>query len=180
MDPQQMRDDRWPPSTMEEFLVRDEFIRRFGFAVLTPEAVEAIRPHNPILEVGAGSGYWAWELQQAGVDVVATDPGTGRYRCVGGDGWSSWTSIKKITALRAIRRHPTRTLLTVWPDLADWPVKALRAYRGKRVIYVGEFNGATADQAFHDLLERDFEEERIVTLPVFYGLHDRLMIYRRR
>jgi hypothetical protein len=41
--------------------------------------VQVLAPYAPIVEVGAGSGYWAYELRQAGVEVVATDPGTGRY-----------------------------------------------------------------------------------------------------
>lgn len=181
MDPRRMRDFfSWPPTMMEEWLVRDDFIRRFGFAVLTPEAVEAIQPHAPILEVGAGSGYWGWELRQAGVEIVATDPGTGRY-VVSYDGWPElWMEVKRMTALEALDRYPTHTLLMVWPDMAEWPVEALRAYKGKQLLYVGEYRGATADDAFHDLLESDFEEERVLALPVFYGLHDRLMIYQRR
>ena len=184
VDPREMRDDLLPrrriPS-LDEFALRDDFIRRFGFAILTPEAVEAIRSYAPILEVGAGSGYWAWELRHAGVEVAATDPGTGRYHAVSDDGWPEpWTEIERITALEALDRFPTHTLLMVWPDLAEWPAEALRAYKGEWFLYVGEYQGATADEAFHDLLESDFEEERVINLPVFYGLHDRLMIYRRR
>lgn len=37
----------------------------FGFAVPNRRALETIAHNSPILEIGAGSGYWSWELQQA-------------------------------------------------------------------------------------------------------------------
>src|SRR5260370_1008891 len=59
--------------------VRDEYIAKFGFAVLDDRAIDALRPYGPFIEVGAGSGYWSYELRVAGLDSLPTDPGTGTY-----------------------------------------------------------------------------------------------------
>lgn len=180
LDPAQMTDDWHHLRVANEFRIRDDFIARFGFAILTPEAIRVIRRYNPLLEVGSGSGYWAYELRRHGLDVVATDPGTGRYHRVPGGRWKPWTDIEPVDAAEAIRRHPDRALLVVWPDFDAWAGEALARYTGSTLLYVGEWRGCTADDRFHELLERDFEEEAVVALPVFAGIHDRLMILRRR
>lgn len=56
-----------------EHLDRFAFIRKYGYAIPNDAALDEIAKHSPILEVGAGNGYWAYELTKRGVDVVATD-----------------------------------------------------------------------------------------------------------
>lgn len=181
LDPATMT-DRWrlDDNFMHEHKVRTEFIARFGFAILTPEVVAALRPYSPLLEVGSGSGYWAYELRNDGLDVIATDPGTGRYGGVP-NGWTPWTAIERLTAVEAVRQYSERALLMIWPDYGvGWAADALDAYAGRYVLYVGEGSGgATADDRFHELLEKRLEEHLVVPLPVFNGLHDRLMVWRR-
>ena len=55
-------------------LIRQHYIAAFGFAVLDQATVQAVRPFAPLIEAGAGTGYWTWELQKAGINIVATDP----------------------------------------------------------------------------------------------------------
>lgn len=48
--------------------------QRYAFAIPDDRAVSAIVRHAPkIVEVGAGTGYWARQLADAGADVVAYD-----------------------------------------------------------------------------------------------------------
>jgi hypothetical protein len=50
-----------------------------GFAIPNYAAIQAIRECGKIVQMGAGTGYWAGLLQQAGVDIVTYDlhpPGT--------------------------------------------------------------------------------------------------------
>jgi hypothetical protein len=48
-------------------------VQRYAFAVPTREALETISQYAPIVELGAGTGYWAWLLRRRGVDCVAYD-----------------------------------------------------------------------------------------------------------
>lgn len=160
--------------------VRDAFIAKFGFAVLTAATVEALRAYAPYVEVGAGSGYWTHELQRAGIDAVATDPGTGRYGCVP-DGWTRWTAVAKMGGVKAVRAHSDRTLLIVWPDYEKrWAATTLAAYGGAVVVYVGERGGCTADARFHALLDEGFALKEEIVIPQFPGIHDRVMVYERK
>lgn len=55
--------------------MRSQLVTRYGFAVPSDEALTAIERCSPrgVVELGAGTGYWAFLLQQRGVDVVAFD-----------------------------------------------------------------------------------------------------------
>lgn len=44
-----------------------------SFGIPSEEALEAIAACAPLVEVGAGTGYWSAVLQQRGVDIVAFD-----------------------------------------------------------------------------------------------------------
>lgn len=53
--------------------VRTFACRAYAFAVPSAEALAALAKHGPLVEWGAGTGYWAAMLQRAGADVVALD-----------------------------------------------------------------------------------------------------------
>lgn len=134
-----------------------------------------------VVEIGAGSGYWAWQLAQAGVDVAAYDPHPpgpdnmfNRHRLYhpvgGGDHEKS-------------ADHPGRALMLCWPSYgAPFAKQALHRYRGDTVVYIGEGEGGCcADDRFHRILERDFEEIGRSSFHVTYwGIHCDLTVSRRR
>ena len=159
---------------------RAEAIRRFGFAILTDAAVQGLLAYSPLLEVGAGACYWAHELKIAGADIIATDPDP--LSCVRFEPMKLWLEPERLTALEAIAKYPSRTLMMVWPSLRDsWAYDALEAYRGDRFIYCGEgWGGCTADDAFHELLDRGWVEERNFDIPSWFGVNDYCSAYRRK
>ena len=52
---------------------RDWLARLYAFAVPNTAALAELSTHAPIVEIGAGTGYWASQLKNMGVDVVAYD-----------------------------------------------------------------------------------------------------------
>jgi hypothetical protein len=164
-------------------LSREAHIKEFGFAVLTEEAVETIAQYGPCLEVGAGSGYWSYELRKVGVDIIVTDPeppGEGSknpYPFA-----KTWLEIERLTALDAIAKYPNRTLLTVWPSYdSAWTGEMLQTFQGNRIVYVGEgHGGCTGDDVMHEHLEAHFDVIETLDIPRFLGLHDSLTVYKRK
>ena len=168
----------YSPNSREQNILRTQFINRFGFAVLDYGAVETIRPYGPILEVGAGLGYWTHELGRAGIDAVATDPDTrGRW-----PGMPHWTNVEILNALEAIEKYPRRNLLTSWPDRDDpWAAQVLTEFQGETVIYVGEGEfGCTGTPEMFKVLRSRFQPEKYYDIPTFRSLCDRLEIWRRK
>ena len=175
----------WTRGTQESY--RWEMIPRYSFAIPNDRAIAALAALSPLVEIGAGRGYWAYLLQQAGADVLPFDTYPKRYA---DSGWwrpgcgEPWTKVLRGGPERA-GRYPERTLFLCWPPHGDGMAsRALRAYRragGQRVAYVGEGDGGcTGDEAFHRALERDWQEARLVRLPHWSGINDWLWIYRRK
>lgn len=171
---------------MKETSVRESYIDQFGFSLLSMKAVEAMRPYQPIVELGAGSGYWSYELKRFGIDVIATDPFDEQFwsfRKKERERWQKlYTDIEKLNSVEAVRKYPNRVPLIVWPSYKEsWAADALDIYTGSVVIYFGEGEGcATADDRFHQLLDTNFADQIHVRMPHFWSCYDRWLVIARK
>lgn len=133
-----------------------------------------------VVEPGAGGGYWAWQLAQAGVDVIAYDPADpAGSKFTSGEPW--YPVLRDDHGVTA--RHPDRSLLLCWPSYDEpWGAWSLAAYKGTQVFYIGEGQGGCcATDEFFDLLEAEWEEAGISPHHVTYsGIHCSLTEYRRK
>jgi hypothetical protein len=150
----------------------------YAWAVTCPEALSALVACGPIVEIGAGTGWWAMRLTESGGDVVAYDNKPYQnYWCA-----RRWHPVRR-GGTRMAARHPDRTLLLCWPagDVGyDAAVAHLEA-GGSTVAYIGEQGaGCTGDEQFHELLEERYEPVADADTPQWDGLHDHLVVYRRR
>src|SRR5262249_5941606 len=80
-------------------------------------ALHAVAGVGPIVEMGAGTGYWTALLRRRGVDVVAYDraPGVGCSWNGDGAGGPVLHTRGLVGEPEALARHPRRSLLLVWP-----------------------------------------------------------------
>lgn len=161
--------------------------RLYSWAVPTGEALDAIVEHagGGVVEIGAGSGYWAHLLAGRGLDVVAYDvqpwPNPDPERVKWTDGRTPWHTVSwypvELGDHRAVIEHPERTLLMVWPSQAEWPAEAVEHYEGSTVVLVGEWRGGqTGSGRLFDLLD-EMELVDEVALPCWYGCKDRLRVF---
>jgi hypothetical protein len=163
---------------------RRTFCQQYSFAIPSEAALALIAQHAPILEVGAGTGYWAHELSQRGVDIVATDvvvsseadehPHYGFNK--------QWHLVLEMPGVEAVARFTDRTLLLIWPSYFDkWAAEVLAAFPGDTLIYIGESEGGCcADEDFFRLLDNHWEEKETLDLPQWFGIHDYLTLYQRK
>lgn len=171
-------------SSIFHIALRQVGISRYGFAIPDRRALLLIKRHSPngVVEIGAGSGYWANLLTKCDVPVVAYDPSTGKYR--NGFKYGSHFEINVAPHDKALAdgAHKEKTLLLSWPDYQDsWPSEALTLYKGDTVAYIGEGSGGcTGDDKFHEILENEWQEVADYVIPVWWGVHDRLYIFRRK
>ena len=157
--------------------LRHQFIDLFGFAVLNRAAVEAIRPYGPLVEAGAGTGYWSRELQEAGIDIIATDPNPQELW----PGSFTWTQVHRLTGVQAVRHHPDRNLLLCWPSMDRWPSGIIERFQGDHLIYVGEpRSGCTGNNPMFDVLENRYRLVSHHRIPQFLDIRDALYVYQRK
>lgn len=117
--------------------LRWEGVELFSFAIPTEEVVAHLASLSPILEIGAGTGYWAHELRLAGADVVATDPDP--YSCCRAADRGVWEKPVVMTAGEAVLLHPDRNILVVWPSMGgNWAAAAADLSHAKTVAQVVE------------------------------------------
>jgi hypothetical protein len=173
---------------------RKELAAVFAWAIPDDPALAMAARHSPLLECGAGTGYWAALLAGGGADVLATDvsPAGGGS----GDGGNPnpfhrthrpWAEVAALDAGRAVRAYPGRTLFLCWPPFDDDAASyaPLRAYRGDVLLYAGDvpgrdgMRGATGTARFHRELALNWTPTEQAALPNWPGLGDRLVAYRR-
>lgn len=170
----------------------------YSFAVPTDEALDAIASYGPVVEIGAGTGYWASLLEDRGCDVVAYDLLDEAFHKWFPTGTGLLYADVQRGGVEKAAEHADRTLLLVWPPMSSMAIDALRAYAlagGRRLVYVGEgYGGCTADDAFFEALhtgcrsdwdtvvclhKTPWREVRAVEIPQWDGLHDYLAVYER-
>ena len=119
---------------------RRELVRQFSWAVPSDGVIyDLTNRYKAIVEIGAGTGYWASLLKKAGAQVMPFDahkPSDGHnpynHRV-------EWESIYEGGPDVLYKISPNMSLLLCWPPYNN-PMGAncLKAFKGSRVIYIGE------------------------------------------
>lgn len=172
---------------------REVLVRRYAWAVPTDEALDELAKHAPLVEMGAGTGYWASLLRARGVDVIAYDktpvgnPELPNPWHSEREGLPLGAKIVPFTevlcgAPAVLAQRADRSLFLCWPPYSDpMAYDSLMAWEGKTLVLVAEgTGGATADEPFWERLDELFECVAHVRLPQWPGLHDVMTVWRRR
>jgi hypothetical protein len=177
---------RSPRSGLTSFHARRVACDRFAWAVPHPGTLDVLASLSPIIEMGAGAGYWALLLRLRGAHVIAydRDPPYGTY-AQHRNHWHRGTIVPWSPVRRGgpevLKHHRVPTLFLCWPPYAEpFAYNCLKAYRGRRVAVVGEHGGCTGDDKFEELLEAAWEIEREVSMPQWWGIHDYLRVFKRK
>jgi hypothetical protein len=165
-------------------LDRISLCARYAWSIPSPGDMAWLRQvldGRGVVEIGAGSGYWAWQMSQSGIDVAAYDP-----HPPGPDNKYATHRLYhpvEIGDHSAAADHSDRVLLLCWPPYdAPMAADALKAYGGDTVVFVGEGpGGCTADDAFFKLLDDAWDEVGVSQWHVTWrGIHCSMAAYRRR
>ncbi len=163
---------------------KSSLTRYYAHAVPTEEALLFIKQLEPIVEAGAGNGYWSALLRARGTQVTAYDSWAGySYKPE-----ATWTQI--ITAdASAVAKHADHTLFLSWPG-GDAASKSLTNFKGKRLVYLGELHqggspwwhsDVMADDLFFSILQRDWKlKTKIETPQLEICVNDALYYFERK
>ena len=159
---------------------RESCCGQYAWAIPNDEAIQAIIKLSPIVEIGAGNGYWAYLIDKLGGDIVAYD----KYKPLENTEFhydKEWFNVQEGGPEKVIE-HSDRTLLLVWPPYEGALARqCLKNYTGSTLIYVGEDKGGcTADDEFFDILENDYTQVEDLYIPQWIGIHDCMGIYTKK
>jgi len=157
------------------YAFRSIMVKLFAWAVTDPEALSAIvevSKDNGVLEIGAGSGYWASLLSESGVDVVAYDNNAmdfDVYHYFIQHEEPDWDFMKD------------RNSFLCWPLYDDsMAYDCVKKYKGNAIIYIGEDReGCNANKDFFNYIYDNFNIYKEVSIEQWDGLHDNLCIFKK-
>ena len=106
--------------------------KKYAWAIPNQRALNIIANFSPVVEIGAGKGYWASLLLEMGVDIECYDKK--------GNKKGNWTEVKvggpKVLAEKGMSK---KTLFLCYPDDSNnMAVKCLDHFSGEYIIHVGE------------------------------------------
>ena len=174
---------------------RRRFMKDYGWSVPTHEAILAIRNfvgERKLLEVGAGTGLWAYLLSAAGLTVTATydyswmdhSGHTGQKNTLP-SGFSvpmgKYYKVEPLSAEDSAQKYAGhQALLLAWPP-PDRPMgyQVLSAFEGDRFVFVSD-RGCTADEAFYRELSLRWDLSEDVDIPQWPTIHDSVYLYSRK
>lgn len=160
---------------------REVLVRAYAWSIPSPRDIACLATAaqgRDVVEIGAGTGYWAWQLAQAGVRVWAYDrhpEGKTRY-C----GPTRYVPVVQGGPEKAAV-HSDAVLLLCWPPPGSMPIEALGTYAGDTVIFIGESNPyVCADEDFYAELDKNWTGVGVSTGHVTFGMiHDQVQIWQR-
>jgi len=195
---------RWPDDEIpgrlgsriiQGFTLMKQAQHQYAWAIPDEAAIKLLVTHSPIVEIGAGRGYWASLVQAAGGDVVCYDEhppdrSAENIWCPPDGVRTPFETVAKIDipvfteilpgGPESVLEHQDRSLFLCWPPMSEMAYEAVTNYTGDTVVYVGEGpGGCTADDAFFEHMEKHFEEE-YRPLPFWEGLNDGLTVFTRK
>jgi hypothetical protein len=176
--------DEWTVSKLTQFgryEDRRECIAKYGFAIPNEEAIQKLIALSPIVEMGAGIGYWASLISAAGGQIDAYDKFLGAANDYAFKHRDPWFPVQSGEP-KLLKTHTAKTLFLSWPCYESaFALDCLKAFQGQTVVYIGEgIAGCTANDAFHNRLKRHWKEVDHVSIPRWDGIHDWLTIYERK
>lgn len=133
---------------------------KYAWACPDDRALSVLAHFSPLVEVGAGHGYWAHLLRERGADILAFDLIAPESRAAGAKAVKSakvqaeargvnvgagefWTDVRRggaeVLATAACAR---RSLFLCFPDeISELSLECLRKFTGDTIIHVGELIG---------------------------------------
>ncbi len=140
--------------------IRERCAETLAWGIPNDEVLNEIGKYSPLIEIGAGLGYWARLLQDRGIRIKPTDISIPLIE-------DRWTRIYSGNAIFHLKNN-RRNLFVCWvpEEIAQ---QAGEIFEGEYIIFAGE-----------KINFPNFELVNNIPLPNWKGFTDSLQIFRRR
>lgn len=151
----------------------------YSYSIPTIGALEEVAGLGPLVELGAGAGYWARLLRDRGVDIIAYDiagPSTNSWTA----DEPTWTDVQSGNE-RVLAAHADRAMLVAWPERPGVMPTVLRRYAPQTLALItdGRISIQQTDPLF-DRLEAGWTLSTVMEIPQWPGCFDRLTVWERK
>ena len=163
--------------------MREKFIRKFGFTVITSQAIKWIKQQagdGPYVEIGSGNGYLANELNKWGFVVFPTEPNN----CNTSDydlGRISHMKVEHFEGIEALDEYEECDVLWSWPQPHPRTQEILRHIIGRKLVYIGDLTDIKkSDPDTFQTLQSEFVMSAEHANNHFQGINEVTAIFLRR
>ncbi|MCO4794804.1 MAG: hypothetical protein KC493_13885 [Bacteriovoracaceae bacterium] len=167
--------------------------RKYAWAIPDAVSIQLIKEFSPLIEIGAGIGYWANLVSESGGDILAFDNEESYETLrISGDleKISQQTNVKldlshrwfevKVGGVEQVKLNPDRTLFLCWPPFKDeMALQCVKNYTGKYFIFVGEDASASNNHSFDEYIQNHFKKIIDHPIPTYEGISDSLNVFER-
>ncbi len=171
--------------------LRGKLVCKYSWAVPDPASLAFVARHigGKAIEIGAGTGYWAWQLSQLGVNILAYDKAPpdsvpNEYHCISDEDEvfkeliPTWYGVLQ-GGPGMLHRHPDRTLLLCWPPpMISMAAQCLEAYQGNRFVFIGDYK-CCGNYLFFELLDEDWAVVETHRIAQWREIGDVIVVYER-
>lgn len=149
---------------------RKNLVETYSWAVPNEEAILYLSEFDSLIEVGAGSGYWAYCINQAGGSVEATDIDPPN---------ETWQDVEAVDV--ADLDLGGEAVLMIWPPYDEMMAACVAGDAPNHILYVGEpHGGCTGNGEFFTILNDKYGLVAKVDIPSYVGVNDDLFHYVRK
>jgi hypothetical protein len=161
-------------------------VLRFAWCIPDERALQVFTHVGPVIEIGAGSGYWGALLRARNVEYKGYDVAVDKH---------SWTNILEggPRVLSEVDNQRYETLFLCYPDdfqtsAASLALACLQRFNGDTVVLAGELLGSSmlenpwgksASEDFQQHLAATFHMVLQVPLPSWLASRDTLTVWKR-
>lgn len=171
-------------SSICENMLREICISEYAFAIPPDHLIIDLANWFPqIVEVGAGLGYWAHLLKQAGCQIEAFDIKDYKNH-YWKPNFKRWFEIQHYKQLFNRGWKENDTLFLCWPPYDSSMAHRWISYftlhsQNEHIILIGEGSGGCT--GWSELLDEGgvWKKEKIIEIPQWWGIHDYLTIFKR-
>lgn len=157
---------------------RQQLVEEYSWAVPDERVIPYLAEFGEIVEIGAGSGYWANCVNKEGGKVMPYDIDPPETKDMGGDAWTHVERANVFNMDDEIFEYP---ILLVWPALNEGVATEVADRGAPHILYVGEpRGGCTAEDEFFDLLDKRYGLVARIELPSYAGINDDFYHYVRK
>lgn len=159
------------------YRLRDEWIKRFGFAIPCAELLDELAKARHVIDVGAGTGYMTRLMRNRGIAVLGADTGVGQH----------WFDVAchdpqqlRGHAKTMARRYRDSTVFCSWPTLhATWFRQMLKAMMiGQKLVVIRE--NACAEDSAWQYLDDCFNDLATIHIPAFEHMNDYASVHVKK
>lgn len=162
---------------------RRSLIRKYGYAVPTLEALDAVAELAPLFEAGAGCGYWARLLQDRGCPITPFDIGPpGSIRKKEFSNTLAWTKVYGPDEWETVAAEAadTSSLFVGWPYRGgknEWIEE--EGWERLALITDGPSGGDRANDRLYQVLDSAWRLDRELAIPCWPYTWDKLTLWSR-